>query len=95
MVEQKKEPPSTRRTAVDGGNPWRYGAPTSYHGLTHANPVPRRWLYILHPTSNNATPKKMNSSAIIASITDLLYYGHIHNAFFRNSEVVWGLGVEE
>jgi hypothetical protein len=37
-----EKPPPTRRTAADGGNPWRYGAPTSYHGLTHANPMPRK-----------------------------------------------------
>ena len=40
-MPRKKIPPPTRRIAADGGNPWRYGAPTSYHGLTHANPMPR------------------------------------------------------
>ena len=35
-----EKPPPTRRIAADGGNPWRYEAPSSYYGLTHASPMP-------------------------------------------------------
>ena len=47
-----EKPPPTRRTAADGGNPWRYGAPTSYHGLTHASPMP-----IKKPPLTSPAPK--------------------------------------